>query len=411
MKLRLPFLNEKKPARAIKLSYLLSFSIIALISLAIHLVNINIAETQLEAMKVSKRLGKISYYISDVGSKDINKNSISQIEPDIKFGRKYIEHLEFIHKNILAEGRWLETKSDILSFMFYSNDFDLYQRTKDFQSSLEEAVSLLKEQMTNKSEERERINLLINEIINKEIRPEHNQLPQLFNLALLDYIEETNKTLHAKQDAQKYLVLIIVLVLLLEALIIFQPLIKQVDEYHEVLLKQALEDTLTGLSNRRAFMKAARAELASARRNDEPYMIALTDLDHFKSVNDTYGHDVGDEVLKHFSNMLRENLRETDSIGRIGGEEFALVLAAGTQESLGLQVLERLCKKVSETPCVYKDEKGEEQSLNYTVSIGFVIVPPNLQQKEVQDYLKYADNALYEAKLNGRNCVVKGEVR
>ncbi len=93
-----------------------------------------------------------------------------------------------------------------------------------------------------------------------------------------------------------------------------------------MMKKYALEDALTGLSNRRAFINRAVIELKRGIRENMPVAVALMDLDHFKSVNDTYGHDVGDLVLKHFSKILKTSFRAGDVVGRIGGEEFAIVL-------------------------------------------------------------------------------------
>ena len=168
-----------------------------------------------------------------------------------------------------------------------------------------------------------------------------------------------------------------------------------------MLLRQALEDPLTGLSNRRAFMNRSNAAKKRALRDNEPMIVALTDLDHFKSVNDTYGHDVGDAVLKHFSTVMKKSLRGGDIIGRIGGEEFAVVLPKTNYET-GKEALERLCHDVEHNPCPYVSEEGNDELLKYTVSIGFTNLSLN-KDMSIDELLKKADEALYEAKESGRN--------
>ncbi len=177
-------------------------------------------------------------------------------------------------------------------------------------------------------------------------------------------------------------------------------------EHHQVLdeLEQrAHTDSLTGLANRGRFMELAEVEIARAKRYQSPYAVMLLDIDHFKGINDKYGHKAGDVVLQELATIMRRTLREVDIIGRIGGEEFAVLLPeTGVDEAS--QVAERLRQVVahSELPT------GDNVSLRITVSIGLAQMVD--QPNALDDILRKADTALYEAKNNGRNRVCVANV-
>jgi diguanylate cyclase (GGDEF)-like protein/PAS domain S-box-containing protein len=177
-------------------------------------------------------------------------------------------------------------------------------------------------------------------------------------------------------------------------------------EHHQVLDKlehRAHTDSLTGLANRGRFMELADIEIARAKRYQSPYAVMLLDIDHFKGINDKYGHKAGDAVLQELATIMRGTLREVDIIGRIGGEEFAFLLPeTGVEEAS--RVAERLRQVVahSELPT------GDSLPLHITVSIG---VAQTLDQPNpLNCILRNADSALYEAKNNGRNRVCVANV-
>ena len=164
------------------------------------------------------------------------------------------------------------------------------------------------------------------------------------------------------------------------------------------LVKEARTDALTGLYNRRYFYELAEREFALSKRLAGPLALLQLDIDHFKMVNDTYGHDAGDAVLRALSNACRHELREIDIIVRFGGEEF-VVLLPGADRNRAMEVAERLRVILSKTTVV--TDKAE--NISFTVSIG---VTNHLQDAENPDQmLKRADMALYAAKKAGRNCV------
>jgi diguanylate cyclase (GGDEF)-like protein len=158
-------------------------------------------------------------------------------------------------------------------------------------------------------------------------------------------------------------------------------------------------DGLTGLPNVRHFRERVRVEHARARRYKDPYGIMMVDIDHFKKVNDVYGHPVGDTVLRELAAIIREVARETDLPARYGGEEF-IVFMPKTRLPEVLQAGERLRKAVER-----KAFAAPSPLLRCTVSIGIADFRPGCEGSE-QDVVRRADQALYEAKRGGRNRVV-----
>jgi len=159
----------------------------------------------------------------------------------------------------------------------------------------------------------------------------------------------------------------------------------------------ATTDGLTGLLNRRSLLEVAAQKLMAARRFNKPVSVLLCDIDYFKRVNDTYGHDVGDQVIKGFADALKRIKRDIDVVSRIGGEEF-ICLCEETTEQGGLQLAERIRAEIASLHFV--TEKGE---LQVTASVGVATCPAAGQEWE--SLYKSADEALYASKHNGRNRV------
>ncbi len=163
------------------------------------------------------------------------------------------------------------------------------------------------------------------------------------------------------------------------------------------LLVLATTDALTGLNNRHAFMQRASEMLKTAERYDQACTLLMLDLDHFKQINDTHGHQVGDQVLSSLGQVLSRELREVDIVGRLGGEEFAALLAQ-TDQIDALQVAERLRASVEAMSLRCSDG----QTMSLTLSIGLASRHP---AEPLEGVLGRADAALYKAKSAGRNRV------
>jgi diguanylate cyclase (GGDEF)-like protein len=158
-------------------------------------------------------------------------------------------------------------------------------------------------------------------------------------------------------------------------------------------------DFLTGAFNRRYFMEIATTELKRHQRHSKNTSVLILDIDHFKEVNDTYGHSVGDQALRHLVRICRENLREEDIFARYGGEEFCALLPE-TDASTAKEVAERLRYNIENTPMEF-----DEQQLHLSVSIGLCGIDAQ-RETAIEPWLERADKAMYRAKEQGRNQVV-----
>lgn len=164
----------------------------------------------------------------------------------------------------------------------------------------------------------------------------------------------------------------------------------------------AATDALTGLINRRQFNHQLHAEIARARRYQQPLSLALFDIDDFKKINDFYGHPMGDRILKELGALIKDNVRESDIAARYGGEEFALILPE-TRQVEAYELLERLRAMIAHTVFCLPDNP-------MTISISVGIAQIDLQQGTSFELVEQADAALYEAKKQGKNQVIYGVV-
>ncbi|WP_052367573.1 sensor domain-containing diguanylate cyclase [Algiphilus aromaticivorans] len=174
--------------------------------------------------------------------------------------------------------------------------------------------------------------------------------------------------------------------------------ITEAKQREEALYRQATRDALTGVANRGHFGEVAGKEIERALRFHEPLSMALLDIDHFKQVNDTYGHEPGDRALIAFAQETEANVRSIDLLGRIGGEEFALMLPRANA-SAAAEMLQRLRQVVA----AIRVSADVGQVFGFTMSVGVSELRP--QARSQKDLLREADAALYRAKREGRNQV------
>jgi diguanylate cyclase (GGDEF)-like protein len=170
------------------------------------------------------------------------------------------------------------------------------------------------------------------------------------------------------------------------------------------LERQARFDFLTGLLNRRYFIELAKMELLRLKRNSGKLSLIMFDIDYFKQINDTHGHNTGDQVLKRVAHICHETVREIDIVGRLGGEEF-VVLLPQTDKHQAFSIAERLRLAIVEQEL--KTDDGKE--VHFTASFGVVTLNSDEIRHEkaimIDDILIKVDKAMYQAKENGRNNV------
>ncbi|NWO04280.1 MAG: GGDEF domain-containing protein [Alteromonadaceae bacterium] len=226
----------------------------------------------------------------------------------------------------------------------------------------------------------------------------HDLLEKTVNI----YKASAEKALSAANKTLWTLYVLIILVLLGEGLLVSRLIVaslaRQAEEYREL----AHTDPLTGCRNRRSFMQAAREEQGLVNRGGHQSALLMLDIDHFKNINDTWGHATGDEVIRALVNTCLTHLRGNDVLGRLGGEEFA-VLLRGASAKNAARVGEALRQHLEDCS-VELQTNGE--LVDFTASIGVAAL--SAEDDSPLDALERADQALYIAKTSGRNRVVVG---
>lgn len=177
--------------------------------------------------------------------------------------------------------------------------------------------------------------------------------------------------------------------------------VKERREKEERITYLSFHDPLTDIYNRRYFMEAGEEEIKRVQRYEDTLSVLMLDIDHFKKVNDTYGHPAGDAVLENLASLLKNKLRDVDIPGRLGGEEFG-ILMPNTNKEQALKAADRIRKIIEENTVEFE---GEEISI--TVSVGIAVYREEMS--DIDELLQEADRALYQAKKRGRNCTVNCE--
>ena len=222
--------------------------------------------------------------------------------------------------------------------------------------------------------------------------------PTRMVISLADYALEIATLCLGALTALALSTTIFLIILIMPALLVLHRavLVKQLEE-------MAVTDQKTGLLNATAWHEGAKHELSRATRFNDSFGVMMVDLDHFKRVNDTYGHLAGDEVLKAIARLLKEEIRDYDSAGRFGGEEFAVLIPSSSADQV-VATAERLRQRVTELVIAAPTEQGQAVISGLSASIGVAIYPNS--GTTLEQLMLTADSAVYTAKSNGRNQVV-----
>jgi diguanylate cyclase (GGDEF)-like protein len=185
-----------------------------------------------------------------------------------------------------------------------------------------------------------------------------------------------------------------------------QELLAEVDRLYHEQAEAAITDAVTGLPNHRAVIARIDEEVARCQRTSRSCAVLFVDLDHFKQVNDTWGHLAGDAILREVGQRLRASIRQQDFAGRYGGEEFAVILTE-TDIAQAVSVANKLCAVLADQPCLWTQNELI-QSIPITGSFGVAVY--HLHGSSREELITHADNGMYLAKQAGRNCVCVGDV-
>lgn len=311
----------------------------------------------------------------------ISQNKLIQQEQNIIKGQNQLT--EFKQQIELAESKLLENQL----------------RVKESLAALEESRRALEEQQSLIKLREVRIEDMSGKITENQAVLDIQKSELKSQKTIID--DKTRKI----QEQQKLLIIVsgVVLVFLVMAYFLIRLNIlreranKKLENLNSKLYELATTDGLTDLFNRRHFVESTETHLQHHLRSKSPAVMLMLDIDHFKKVNDTHGHAAGDEAIISSANVLKNKLRPYDIVGRLGGEEFAMMLLDCTVTK-ATEVAERLRQQIETTAIIY-----EEKSIFITISIGISSICND--DKNIDDVLVRADKALYEAKNSGRNCI------
>jgi len=191
------------------------------------------------------------------------------------------------------------------------------------------------------------------------------------------------------------------IVILLWSLVSQKRSEEKILELNSQLEYLAMVDELTGLPNRRSFFNRGNIEISRSRRYQVPLSLIMLDIDHFKVINDTYGHEAGDITLHQLAAILRKYIRDVDLPARLGGEEFGILLP-NTRQADAAVLAERLRKAVAEECCQY-------EGTNVPITGSFGVAEFEMEMKNLDELFRAADTAMYQAKYRGRNQVALAE--
>lgn len=269
----------------------------------------------------------------------------------------------------------------------------------DHATTAEEAIELF--------DQHDKYDLVITDILLKgeksglsvisHIRSLHNEKSRIPVLTLTGFDQVARRIELLRAGTNDYLVKPVVreeLIVRVTNLISNKQLMDEVIRQQKLLHEMAITDQLTGCHNRHGFSEITEKYMATSRRRKEDISLMMLDLDHFKQVNDTWGHDKGDLVLKEVGHALQDSCREGDVVSRMGGEEFVVFLSNSSKKD-AMKMGERIRKKI---------ENLRPGDLEITTSIGITTMPAGTDI-DIDDALSIADKAVYRAKNRGRNCV------
>jgi diguanylate cyclase (GGDEF)-like protein len=311
---------------------------------------------------------------------------------DLTWENRYIEHKE-------KANNMLEDIFSLVDLGKGLNEIDNIKQNKNIIIDIEDEAY----QLISQGRKKEAINLLKSWNYIKNHRELINATEELTDL-VNDHVQD-NITFRKNIILITFSILFILFVILIYAwyksVKTWRYNIKKRKQKEQEIIYLNYHDSLTDLYNRRYFMQTGKQEIERATRYKEPLSLMMIDIDHFKNVNDTYGHIAGDKVLKQLSSILKESVRDADIAGRLGGEEFGIILPKSSLDK-AKQVAERLRKNIEDNTF-----KFDEANISITISIGIAAYKET--NINMDNLIHEADLALYEAKKRGRNCVVTNQ--
>ncbi len=383
----------------ITFSYVIALSLIALLSISAYVLVQSTLRKQISDAPLINLSGR-QRMLSQKLSKEALLLSVSKGNEQREI---YLDLLKETANQWTTTHSGLKNRSKGLEFSFENSEEVIHlfsemepyvQNIKDTIEKIESLHSLQLEALSPSSSQ-------ILEIVHAS-----SQYLTLMDRAVSQYSKEAQLRVAQLVRRESFILTSVLLLLTVEALFIFRPMASRIRKSYadfiyarEELRIQATFDSLTDTLNHGAILESMEKELSRARREKKPFCTMMIDLDHFKQVNDTYGHLTGDRVLKELSQRIGASVRPYDRIGRYGGDEF-LVILSGCSRDEAQAVGERIHTTIGD----WEAQMGEAP-LRATVSIGIVALE-RIREEDLHHILQTTDKALYEAKKRGRNCTV-----
>lgn len=383
--------SQKDPVRMLTFGYVLALAIIGIMSVGIHLTIDQIVRDQDGAATVVSKSANQTMLAQRIGllSTQYVQNKSNDTRQALK---KAVLEMEALHNTLVRTGVTSKNAHQALPeqvrVVYFEPPYSLHEKMVEFMDRTESLVQKPVASISTTDADYLYI-----------VRQVDGSLAQALDAAVDSYESTIVTKISKLQYFQRLAIFIIMATLIGEAFFIFMPLVRRIKNYAAELKRIAMTDLLTSVGNRRFLTIRGEQEIRRCRRMGKPLCLALLDLDHFKKINDNYGHQAGDYILQEFTHLAIKAIRGEDVIARIGGEEFA-VLLPHTDLDGALKVTERIRKFVEQA--TLRTEKGHV--IKMTVSIGLAEV--DVRQDELDRAMVEADMALYEAKKKGRNRIV-----
>lgn len=368
--------------RSLTLSYVVALTLIASLSLAANLTFSRVLKQHqgsAAVINLSGRQGMLSQRIASLASQLALGDA--SVRADLSSAIDQLESTA--HDLAHGDGKNLPALSPTLESVYFGGSHPLYAQEMDYVRRARRIAAMQPDDPALPGE--------LKALLEAARKPLFTGLDVVVGLHELD----SESRLSYLQWIETATLAATLATLAVEALLIFRPMIRRIKRYAQNLWLLATTDALTGLPSRRNFLLRGASEIARSQRLQLPVALLMIDADHFKNVNDHYGHEAGDAVLKALALILQNHTRKTDLIGRLGGEEFA-VLLPGVALDGARETAERLLREVAAQVV-----RVEDKPIRFTVSIG--VAASGQENLLIDALLRRADQALYQAKAAGRN--------
>ncbi|MDG3443026.1 GGDEF domain-containing protein [Nitrospirillum amazonense] len=385
--------DDSLPTRRLTVAYVAALSLIALLSGSVHLLLDHVISQQRDSGTIINVAGRQRMLSQRIGllARDFYEGHDEAARVPLLQAAATMERA---HRALLGgtgDMGITHGLSDAARALYFSPPTDLDRRTRDL---------VLAARILAGSEGPQPLDAGTADIRARafgEIRDQTRDIIMpMLDQAVRQFETEATERIEGLRRAQQGVLAILLTTLLAEAVFIFRPLVGRLKAYAGRLYDMATRDVLTGLPNRRHFLDVGEREVRRGREAGQPQALLMIDIDHFKAINDTLGHAAGDRVLSQFGRLLQGWLREGEVAGRIGGEEFAVLLPDADTVDAAARA-ETLRRVVEAAPV------NGHATLAWTVSIGAARVSGG--DDGLADALRRADLALYAAKAAGRNRV------